>query len=132
MSSQKNRMEKIEKILRRIAAESSSGTVIIVEGRKDEETLQRLGLTGPIVCFKSSGKVMNDFLGQISARKVILLTDFDREGRELSTRMARELGHLKIATDDILRRRLSALVKQDARTIEGLCAFVEKMREESR
>jgi len=132
MSSQKNRMEKIEKILRRIAAESSSGTVVIVEGRKDEETLRRLGLTGPIVCFKSSGRVMNDFLSQISAEKVILLTDFDREGKELSARMRKELAHLKITTDEVLRRRLSALVKQDIGTIEGLCSFLERKRVESK
>lgn len=45
MSNQKARLEKIEKILRRIAAESSSGTVIIVEGKNDETALRRLGLT---------------------------------------------------------------------------------------
>jgi 5S rRNA maturation endonuclease (ribonuclease M5) len=132
MSSQKNRIERIEKILCRIAAESSSGAVIIVEGRKDEETLRRLGLTGPIVCFKSSGMVMNDFLSQISAKKVILLTDFDREGKELSARMGKELAHLKIATDDVLRRRLSALVKQDIGAVEGLCSFLERKRVESK
>ena len=131
MSNQKARLEKIEKILRRIAAESSSGTVIIVEGKNDETALRRLGLTGPIVCFKSSGKGLADFLGHIQAKRVMLLTDFDREGRDLSARMAKELVHLKVRTDDVLRKQLSALVRQDVRTIEGLHGLVEKMRVET-
>jgi 5S rRNA maturation endonuclease (ribonuclease M5) len=131
MSSQRKRREKIEKILRRISGESNSGTVIIVEGKNDKETLRKLGLTGPILCFKSSGRGLIDFLSQIHAKKVMLLTDFDREGRDLSARMAKELAQLRIRTDDVLRRQLGALIKQDLRTVEGLSSLVEKMRTEN-
>jgi 5S rRNA maturation endonuclease (ribonuclease M5) len=130
MSSQQRRREKIEKVLRRILVESDSGTVVIVEGRKDRETLRKLGLTGPILSFKNSRRSLNDFLSQISAKKVILLTDFDKEGTDLSARMARELAQLRIGTDDAVRRQLGALVKQDIKTIEGLFNLVEKMRRE--
>lgn len=61
----------------------------------------------------------------------MLLTDFDREGRDLSARMAKELVHLKIRTDDVLRKQLSALVRQDVRTVEELYGLMEKMREEA-
>ena len=132
MSNQRIRLEKIEKILDRISGESSAGSVIIVEGMKDKETLRRLGLTGPIICFKNSGMGLADFLGQIHAKQVILLTDFDREGRDLSARMAKELAQLKIKTDEVLRRQLGALVKQDLRTIEGLLSLVERMRAENK
>jgi len=128
MSNQKARLEKIERIIKRIATESSSGTVIIVEGKNDKTALRRLGLTGPIVCFKSSGKGLADFLGQVHAKRVMLLTDFDQEGRDLSARMAKELVHLKIRTDDVVRRQLGALVRQDVRTVEELYGLVEKMR----
>jgi 5S rRNA maturation endonuclease (ribonuclease M5) len=130
MSSQKRRRKRIEKILHRILVESGSGTVVIVEGRKDREALRGLGLTGPILSFKNSGRGLNDFLSQICAEKVILLTDFDREGTDLSARMARELTQLRIKTDDAVRRQLGVLVKQDVKTIEGLFNLVEKMRRE--
>lgn len=130
MSSQERRREKLEKILCRIAAESSSGTVVIVEGRKDKAALRKLGLIGPIVCFKSSGRNLVDFLGDITAKKVIVLTDFDKEGRDLSVRISEELAHLGKETDHALRKRLGALVKQDARTIQSLFHCVERIRAE--
>jgi len=128
MSSQERRKEKLERILWRIAGESSSGTVIIVEGRKDKEALRKLGLAGPIVCFKSSGKGLADFLGNIEARKIMVLTDFDKEGKDISARINEELAHLNIKTNHTLRKRLGALVRQDARTIQDLFRYVERIR----
>jgi len=130
MSSQERKREKLERILRRIAGESNSGTVIIVEGRKDKVALRRLGLTGPILCFKSSRKSLVDFLSDIDAKKAIVLTDFDREGRDLSVRIAKELAHLKIRADHALRERLGTLVRQDAGTIQDLFGYVERIRAE--
>lgn len=127
MSSQERREEKLEKILWRIAGESTSGTIIIVEGRKDKEALRKLGLAGPIVCFKSSGRGLADFLGNIEARKIIVLTDFDKEGKDIAARINEELAHLDIKTDHTLRKRLGALVRQDARTIQDLFRYVERM-----
>jgi len=132
MSSQERKREKLERILWRIAGESSSGTVIIVEGRKDKVALRRLGLTGPILCFKSSRKSLADFLSDIDAKKTIVLTDFDREGKDLSVRIAEELSHLKIRADHALRERLGALVRQDARTIQDLFGYVERIRAEEK
>ena len=108
MSSQNRRKEKLEKILGRIAVESTSGTVIIGEGRNDKEALRKLGLTGQILCFKSSGKGLTDFLGDIKARKAIVLTDFDKEGKTISARINEELAHLSIKSDHALRKRLIA------------------------
>jgi hypothetical protein len=45
--------------------------------------------------------------------------------------MAKELAQLRIRTDDVLRRQLGALIKQDLRTVEGLSSLVEKMRTEN-
>ena len=130
MSSQRKRREKVEKILQRIVGESSSGVIIIVEGKKDEAALRRLGVTGPIVCFKSSGKTLSDFLSGIHEEKTIVLTDFDKEGKNLSDRIVRELAHLKVRTDNVPRKQLGALTRQYVRSVEELSEFVEKMRAE--
>jgi 5S rRNA maturation endonuclease (ribonuclease M5) len=130
MSSLERRKEKLDRILWRLAGESNSGTVIIVEGRRDKEALRRLGLKGPILCFKSSRRSLADFLSDINGNKAIILTDFDREGRELSSRIAEELAYRKIRADHALRERLGALVRQDARTIQDLFGCVERMRAE--
>jgi len=130
MSSRERKREKLERILWRIAGESSSGAVIIVEGRKDKAALRRMGLTGPILCLKSSRRNLADFLSDIDAKKAIVLTDFDREGKDLSVRIAEELAHLRIRADHALRERLGALVRQDARTIQDLFGYIERVRAE--
>ncbi len=79
---------------------------------------------------RALARLSHDFLSGIREEKVILLTDFDREGTDLSARMARELTQLRIKTDDAVRRQLGVLVKQYVKTIEGLFNLVEKMRRE--
>jgi 5S rRNA maturation endonuclease (ribonuclease M5) len=81
--------EKIEHILQCLALESDNGTPIIVEGKKDIETLRTLSIGGKIIPAKS-GKSLLDVVSEVEndrPEEVILLLDFDRRGQELTRRL---------------------------------------------
>ena len=52
----KDKVEKIEQILTQLTEESAKGKPIVVEGKKDAQALQELGVNGAIVTVKTGGK----------------------------------------------------------------------------
>ena len=128
MSSEWRRYERLLKIIERIQKENQMGVTVIVEGRKDLYALKCIGLSGKIVPFKSSGRSLNDFVNTIHAQRVILLTDFDSEGRELAMRIGEELRHRRIHVNDVVRKQLAAIVKPEATKIEEIPMLIARMQ----
>jgi len=125
------KLEKILKLLERLTKESNKGTPIIVEGRNDVNTLHELGLQGDIISAKSSGKSFLDVLGEVEEREkreVILLMDFDRQGKEWTNRLARRLEEMRITPNLLFWKRLLGLVGHDVKDIEGLATYLETLR----
>src|SRR4030042_5244534 len=92
-SLQKRLMEKEEKIAETIASlreESARGTLILVEGKKDVEALQNLGIEGPVLTVKTGGKSFLDVISELEKEEVsevALLLDFARRGRQGTNRL---------------------------------------------
>ncbi len=108
-------------VLRKSAGE---GVPIIVEGRRDEDALRKLAVAGRVLCLKARRGSRLDFLEQLDGfRRVIVLTDFDREGRELRAWLYRELSRLGVKADDTLWRRVKLLSRADVRSVEELPSF---------
>ncbi|UCC58725.1 MAG: toprim domain-containing protein [Candidatus Bathyarchaeum sp.] len=125
------RLEKIQKLLERLEKKSVMGTPIVVEGRNDIQTLNRLGISGDIISAKTSGKSFFDVIGEIEKsgkREIILLLDFDRQGKNWTYRLARCLEGMKITPNLLFWRKLSGLVGRDIKDIEGLATFLETLR----
>ena len=125
------KLEKILKLLERLSKESTKGTPIIVEGRNDINALHELGLEGDIILAKSSGKSFLDVLGEVEGRgrrEVILLMDFDRQGKEWTNRLARRLEEMRITPNLLFWKRLLGLVGHDVKDIEGLATYLETLR----
>jgi 5S rRNA maturation endonuclease (ribonuclease M5) len=125
------KLEKILKLLERLATELTKGTPIIVEGRNDVNALHELDLEGDIIKAKSSGKSFLDVLGEIERRgkrEVILLMDFDRQGKEWTNRLARRLEEMRIKPNLLFWKRLLGLVGHDVKDIEGLATYLETLR----
>jgi len=79
---------------------------------------------------KSLGIGFYDFVeGLRSVREVIVLTDFDREGKELSSQLVKELSRIRVKADDSLWRELRSLGRSEIRSVEELAKYVEKLRE---
>jgi 5S rRNA maturation endonuclease (ribonuclease M5) len=128
------RLERIQKLLERLAKQSAKGTPIVVEGRKDIQALHKLGITGDIILAKTSGKSFLDVLSEIEKkekREVILLFDFDRRGKEWTRRLARCLEGVKVTPNLLFWRMLLGLVGRDVKDIEGLATYLETLKTRS-
>jgi len=125
------KLEEILKLLERLTTESTKGTPIIVEGQKDINALHELGLEGDIISAKSSGKSFLDVLSEIEGRgkhEVILLMDFDRRGKEWTSRLTRRLEEMKITPNLLFWKELLGLVGHDVKDIEGLTTYLETLK----
>ena len=125
------KLEKILKLLERLTTELTKGTPIIVEGRNDVNALHELDLEGDIISAKSSGKSFLDVLGEVERRgkrEVILLLDFDRQGKEWTNRLTRRLEEMRINPNLLFWKSLLSLVGHDVKDIEGLATYLETLR----
>ena len=100
---------------------SESGTKIIVEGKKDKESLMKLGLSNIIVLNKPLYAVTES----IDDETVVILTDLDPEGRKLYHKLKSWLSSRGVKVDDTLRR---LLFKAKVRNIEALYGMMQKWK----
>lgn len=130
-TSLKRRVEKVLQLLDRLAKESAKGTPIIVEGRKDVNTLRDLAIKGDIISAKTSGRSLLDVLGEVEKRskhEVILLMDFDRRGKEWTKHLTQHFEKMRIKPNLFFWRGLLSLVGRDVRDIEGLATYLENLK----
>ena len=126
----RERQEKIQQILECLAEESAKGTPIIVEGKKDVETLRTLGVQGQIVTAKTGGKSRLDLISEIEKtgnQEVILLLDFDRRGKEWTAILRENLEKARIKTNITFRKELLRFAGRELKDIEGLAAYLQTL-----
>jgi 5S rRNA maturation endonuclease (ribonuclease M5) len=102
-----------------------------VEGQKDINTLHKLGVNGDIILAKSSGKSFLDILSEVEEKEkheVILLMDFDRRGKEWTSRLAQRLEKMRINPNLHFWKQFLSLVGHDVKDIEGLATYLETLR----
>jgi 5S rRNA maturation endonuclease (ribonuclease M5) len=129
-SAYERKYQRIDQLTRKLVTRSKLGTPIIVEGRKDKLSLRRLGVEGKILCVKSTGVGFFDFIEKVKPwREAIILTDFDREGKELSSHLVKELSRIQIKADDSLWRELRSLGRSEIRSVEELANYLEKLKQ---
>ncbi len=112
----------IEEINR--AKESSS--LVIVEDKKDKAALKELGFNN---IFILSGKPLYSKLDKISEiinkkRECIILTDFDKKGKQFYYLIKKNLVRKGIKVNDRLR---IALIKEKISHVEGLATFIQHL-----
>ena len=130
-TSLKKRVEKVLRLLDRLAKESAKGTPIIVEGRKDVNTLRDLAIKGDIISAKTSGRSLLNVLGEVEKRskhEVILLMDFDRRGKEWTKHLTQHFEKMRIKPNLFFWKGLLSLVGRDVRDIEGLATYLENLK----
>ena len=130
----KEKEEKIQQLLERLIEESARGTPIVVEGKKDVETLKALGVQGKIVSAKTGGKSRLDVISEVEkteAHEVILLLDFDRRGKEWSKILKERLERARIRPNLKFWKELQGLVSKEVKDIEGLTSYVETLKKKA-
>jgi len=128
LSAQKRRLEAVTALIEIVAAHSSRGIPVIVEGPNDVKTLRKLGISGPIFCAKSRRLGLVDFLDSIAVHsEVIILTDFDREGRALAWRLRTDLSHLRVKANVEIWKQLKALARSEVVGIENIEKYMDRL-----
>jgi 5S rRNA maturation endonuclease (ribonuclease M5) len=123
------KMEQTEKILNNLRVLSESGTTIIVEGRRDEDALRKLGIKGRILPLKAHGESRHDFLERLDGTKsAVILTDFDREGKKLETWLYKELLQRGVKSDLKIWIRIKSLSRAEVRSVEELPDFMRTLQ----
>jgi 5S rRNA maturation endonuclease (ribonuclease M5) len=123
------RYELIERVLQDLMEMSDAGAVIVVEGRNDESALRNLGICGAIE--SPGGQSLLHFTDSLASNydSVIVLTDWDRRGNQLSAQIVRYLQSHDVAIDTGMRSRLKKLVQKDIKDVQGLKRHIVKLRQ---
>jgi 5S rRNA maturation endonuclease (ribonuclease M5) len=124
------RLEQLDKILSDLRERADNGAVIIVEGRKDAESLSRLGLEGDIIL--ASQQPLLELTEMLSRKdkEIILLTDWDKKGGMIARKIIKYLLDYGIMPNTEIRRRIRTLVKKRIKDIESLSNYVNRLRDE--
>ena len=127
----KEKEEKVLQILDALVEESAKGTPIVVEGKKDVETLRAFGVEGTVISVKTGGKSFLDVLSEIEqtgAVEVVLFLDFDRRGKEGTKLLKQNLERAKIKPNVKFWHKLSALLGKEIQCVESLTAYMETLK----
>ena len=126
----KDKLERIELTIEKLLQESGKGIPIVVEGKKDNQSLRELGVNGTVLTLKTGGK---NFLQAtieietVDSKEVILLLDFDRRGKEATKRLQFDLERLKIKVNLRFWIELQALVGREIQCIESLPNYLRTL-----
>lgn len=130
----KEKEEKFLKIIDSLSEESENGIPILVEGKKDVRALRKLGIKGLIITIKTRGKTFLDVISKIKKlelKKVILLLDFDKRGKEGTRCLQNNLEHNKINYNINYWFDLIALTSKEIQFIESLDVYLLNLAKKS-
>ena len=117
-------LAELEKFVEFLNHESKTGSIVVVEGKRDLEALRSIGFNGDIVVFHNF-RGISEFVHHLSIRnrKIILLLDMDRKGKILTSKILKHLNssyqHDYLQT----KRRLAQITKGRIKHIEELKSF---------
>ncbi len=128
----KEKQEKLEALIAKVAEDAAKGKPIVVEGKKDAQALHELGIEGKVVTVKTGGKSFLEAtteIEELGVGAVVLFLDFDRRGKEGTLRLKRDLECAKIKADTQFWRELEALVGREIQCIESLPAYLGTLKQ---
>ena len=127
----RRRLERLEQLLGDVAARSFECPVL-VEGMRDRRALEELGVEGRILLIHD-GSSLPGLASRVSrlSSAVILLTDWDRKGKELFIRLSALLGAEGLKVYEGPWRSMGGLVARDIQSVEDLPSLMRQLREES-
>ncbi len=121
----------------RTSEQGGSGTPIVVEGNKDEQTLRALGFTGLIEKVNRGwdrSRLVAYLHSEYCQRQtpdgspsVILLMDWDRTGGRIQASLRDRLMAMDSPVDEDLRNTLLRVMKPEGRTVESLMPYVPSL-----
>jgi 5S rRNA maturation endonuclease (ribonuclease M5) len=113
--------EEFEEFIEKLK-EASEDKTVLVEGIKDKKALELLGIKNIMTLKKPLYAVIEDIVE--TNKECIILTDLDKKGREIYSKLVSRLKHFGVKIDDSFRE---FLFKTKLRQIEGILSYLEKL-----
>ena len=102
---------------------------ILIEGKKDENALKKLGINGTFIKVSGSGLKLFE-IAEKSVKlssKVIILTDFDKKGEQVAKRLAEDIQSLGSYPNLEIRRKIMGITRKFIKDIESLPRHMEQL-----
>lgn len=124
----RKRLERVEELLLELSEHSEKGAVIIVEGKRDILSMKRLGIDGSFEL--ATRHSLFNFAERIAKMgcEVIILTDWDRRGDILATKLSEYFGNFGIKPELQIRNKLKLITQKEIKDVESLYTYVSKLR----
>jgi 5S rRNA maturation endonuclease (ribonuclease M5) len=102
---------------------------ILIEGKKDEEALIKLGIDGNFIKVSGSGLKLFEIaeIAVESSSKVIILTDFDKKGIELAKRLSEDIQSLGCYPNLEIRRKIMGMTRKFIKDVESLPRYIKQL-----
>ncbi len=124
------RLERLEMLISELQTLADSGAIIVVEGRRDAESLRFLGIKGEIMFASRQPLLEFTELLSKSGKEIVLLTDWDKKGGIVARKIIQHLLTYGIMPNTDIRSRIRVLVKKRIKDVESLNNYVNKLRYE--
>ncbi len=120
--------DNIELLLKQISEtmEINDKVPIVVEGRMDVIALRKLGFKGEIIHLPKNMTIVSFSHTLSNHHEIILLMDWDRKGKRLTSLLSKNLESIGIRVNIKLWKLLNS-ISSDASNVESLPAFMEKL-----
>jgi len=98
---------------------------IIVEGKKDELALRKIGANGEIIKLNTGQTILN-FCEEIARKytEVIILPDWDSKGKQLFTKLIQNFKYNNVKTVKKFWREFKRFCSKEVREVEYLTKFL--------
>jgi len=126
--------KKLSCIIEELKICAEQGMPILIEGKKDEKALKKLGINGTFIKVSGSGLKLFE-IAEKSVKlssKVIILTDFDKKGEQLAKRLAEDIQSLGSYPNLEIRRKIMGITRKFIKDIESLPRHMEQLELEER
>ncbi|MFQ6051622.1 MAG: toprim domain-containing protein [Candidatus Hydrothermarchaeota archaeon] len=120
------KIEKLEAWIKELK-QASEKKPIVVEGKKDKEALEKLGITGDIYTIQSLGTLTKVIDNISNHEEVIVLTDLDKKGTLIYEKLKKRLESRGIKVIYRYRRDLREIIRIN--NIEALYSHIKRLRE---
>ena len=116
---------KLIETIEELKYESECGIPILVEGKNDIASLKKLGIDGYFITVSRVPFFeIADELVKHGIKEVILLTDFDRAGKQHAMKIVDELERKRIRVNKNIRRNIIKYSHGDLKDIESLYSYI--------
>jgi 5S rRNA maturation endonuclease (ribonuclease M5) len=113
-----------------LLAAHDDSTIIVVEGERDRRALKVLGVSSGVVLYHS-GRGLSQLTRALTrpGQRIVVLTDWDREGGHLAHRLTEVLVAEGMRVDLEFRRRLARVLRGEVAHVEGLAGWARRAAE---